>query len=240
MRYFITFSYNGSKFNGFQRLKNEVTVQQTLEKALSKINKKAVTIKGAGRTDIGVHAICQAAHFDLDIPIPVEGLKKVLNQMSGPYITIKSCTNVSDDFHARFSVIQKTYCYRIFLGEKDPFLEDYYFIISETLNVKMMKKASKLFLGIHDFKNFVSGNRDDYTGIIYQIKFKKLHNILEIRFTGKSFYRYMVRNLVWALLDIGLQKREISDIEQALKYPNKSIVFSTAKSSGLYLEEIKY
>ena len=103
-----------------------------------------------------------------------------------------------------------------------------------------MKKCSKLFIGIHNFQNFVGGTRTNYDCIIYNIKFKKRKNILEIKFSGKSFYRYMVRNLVGAMLDVSSKRVSIKDIEEALNNPTKNKRFSTADASGLYLNKIYY
>lgn len=240
MRYLIEFSYDGSKFYGFQRLNDQPTVQKRLEEALTKINKSPVMIKGAGRTDRGVHAKGQCAHFDLHVMISSEGLLSVLNKMVGPYIYITKCRTVSSDFHARFLVKEKTYRYRIYLGKFDPFLFDYYYECSYGLDVDLMKQASKYFLGGHNFENFVSGERDHYNAMIYQIDFQMDGEFLDIIFVGKSFYRYMVRNLVGALIDVGRGKRKMEDIKTALNvfpYVNR---FSTAPSNGLYLEKIRY
>jgi len=109
MHYLISIMYDGSKFYGFQRLKNEITVQSTLENALSIINKKSVTIKGAGRTDRGVHAYDQKITFDLDINIDPKHLKKALNSLVKPYIFVNDAKVVEPSFHARFNVLKKEY-----------------------------------------------------------------------------------------------------------------------------------
>ena len=109
MRYLISISYDGSKFQGFQRLKENASVQKVIEDALTKINKDKVVIKGAGRTDRGVHALDQKAHFDLNININPEGLKKALNSLVKPYIYINDCKIVDENFHARFCVKEKAF-----------------------------------------------------------------------------------------------------------------------------------
>ena len=240
MRYLISISYDGSKFNGFQRLKENNSVQALIEAALTKIAKKKIEIKGAGRTDRGVHALDQKAHFDLDINITEEGLKKAINSFVKPYVYINDCMQVKDDFHARFLVKEKKYLYKINLGEYNPILEDYVYQEKEDLGIDAMKNAAKEFIGIHNFKNFVSGERQNYEAIIYDIKFKKTKNILEIEFTGKSFYRYMVRNLVGALLEVGKHKIDSDYIKKMLKNYNDDITLPTASASGLYLISIKY
>lgn len=239
MTYLITIAYDGSKFLGFQRLNKGESVQKSIEDALSKINKKEVTIKGAGRTDRGVHANGQKASFTLDIDIPCNRLKNAINSLLNDYIYVKDCKTVDDDFHARFNVKKKKYTYKINLGEYNPIIADYTFYSPYKLDVKQMKKCSKLFIGVHDFHNFVSGYREDYTAIIYDIKFRKKKDILEITFSGKSFYRYMVRNLIGAMVEVGRGKVSITKVVEMLETEENMALF-TAPACGLYLEDIEY
>lgn len=239
MKYLIKVSYDGSKFYGFQRLNNEISVQKVLEDALSKINKEKVEIKGAGRTDRGVHALDQGVSFSLDVDITSFGLKKALNSLIGPYIFVKSVQEVDDSFHARFNVIQKVYRYKINLGEYNPLIADYVYQPTYKVDLKKMKEVANLFLGIHNFKNFVSGERENYECIIYDIKFVETESLLEIIFVGKSFYRYMVRNLVGAMLEVGRNKVALSTIKEMLELKN-DLNLVTAPAQGLYLEEVKY
>jgi len=199
-----------------------------------------VTIKGAGRTDRGVHAYDQKITFDLDINIDPKHLKKALNSLVKPYIFVNDAKVVEPSFHARFNVLKKEYIYKINLGEYDPLKKDYYYEPEFKLNIKEMKKCAKLFIGIHNYKNFVSGTRTNYDCIIYNIKFKKKKNILEIKFIGKSFYRYMVRNLVGAMLDVSIKRISLDDIKNALNSTEKEKAFSTAEAQGLYLNKIYY
>ncbi|MCM1053338.1 MAG: tRNA pseudouridine(38-40) synthase TruA [Ruminococcus sp.] len=240
MHYLISIEYDGSKFYGFQRLNDKPTVQKKLEEALTIINKKEVKIKGAGRTDHGVHAYDQKATFDLDINISPKSLQKALNSLVNPYIYITGAKIVDKTFHARLNVYKKEYIYKINLGRFSPFLEDYTFQPNYKVNINLMKKCSKLFLGIHNFENFVSGSRDNYECIIYSIVFSKKNDILEIKFTGKSFYRYMIRNLVGALLDVSKGLYSLGDIKEALEHPEIKKQFSTALPMGLYLNKIIY
>ncbi len=240
MRYLISIVYDGSKFYGFQRLNKKDSVQKRIEEALSIINKKAVTIKGAGRTDRGVHALDQKASFDLDIKIDETHLKRAINSLIKPYIYITDVKIVKDSFHARHDVLMKEYIYKINIGEYNPLLKDYYYEPNYSLDLKQMQKCARLFLGIHNFTNFVAGERDNYNCIIYNIKFKKKKDILEIKFTGISFYRYMVRNLVGAMLDVSKGLVAISAIEEALQNPNTKKQFTTAPPEGLYLNKITY
>lgn len=240
MHYLISISYDGSKFYGFQRLNDKETVQKKLEDALTIISKKPVQIKGAGRTDRGVHAYDQKASFNLDIGIDASHLKRALNSLVKPYIYITDVSIVGKSFHARFNTEKKEYIYKINTGAYSPLLEDYTLQLNYKLDIKKMKECAKLFLGIHNFKNFVSGERDNYECIIYKIKFRHQKNILEIKFTGRSFYRYMVRNLVGAMLDVNKGLASINEIKEALNNPLIKKQFTTALPSGLYLNKIYY
>lgn len=240
MKYLISISYDGSRFNGFQRLNTSDGVQNVIEKALTKIAKKKIEIKGAGRTDKNVHALDQKAHFDLDFDINPNNLKRAINGMVKPYIYVTDCKKVSKDFHARFSVKRKKYVYKINLGNYDPLKNDYYNQEFDHLNINKMKKASKYFIGQHNFKNFVSGERDNYDSIIYNINFKRDKNQLIIEFIGKSFYRYMVRNLVGALLEVGRLKIKDKVIKEMMDSPNIDKKLPTAPPEGLYLIKVEY
>lgn len=240
MRYLIKMQYDGSKFFGFQRQNDKVTVQGELEKALTIINKSSVIIKGAGRTDVGVHAYGQCAHFDLDMNIPNDRLLTAINSIVHPYINIVSCETVDKDFHARFSVDEKEYIYKIWTGDYNPCLSDYYLMYEYKLDIRKLKECSKLFLGVHDFHNFVSGERENYEAIIKSIKVKKEKDFVTITFVGKSFYRYMVRNLVGAMLDYNEGKCDLDLIKHMLNKKDFNYQMRTAPANGLYLRGVKY
>ena len=240
MRYLIKFSYNGSKFKGFQKQKDRKTVQGELEKALSIINKDIVLIKGAGRTDADVHAIMQCAHFDLQIKINPERLIIALNNIVHPYINVIACKIVDNFFHARFCVKEKKYIYKIWLGDFSPLREDYYLQYGNVLNLEKLKECAQIFIGSYNFRNFVSGFRDNYKATIYDIEIKQIGEEVQIIFTGKSFYRYMVRNLVGAMLDFNEGKCDMALLEAMLKNKDYIYQLSTAPARGLYLEGVYY
>ena len=240
MRYLASISYDGSKFYGFQKLKNHKSVQGELEKALTKINKTIVVVKGAGRTDRGVHAFNQMVHFDINIDIEPIRLKNAINSLIDDGMHINYCVIVDDEFHARFDVKKKIYQYVINLGEYDPIDNNYIYNYGRKLNIKKMKEASKYLLGFHSYKAFVSGSRDNFNSVIYKISFKKKKDILLISFEGKSFYRYMVRNLVGALLSVGEEKIEPINIKEMLDQEKNLYNYITAPANGLYLVNIFY
>ena len=240
MRYFARISYDGSHFEGFQRLKNGRGVQNEIEHVLSVLAHHEVKVKGAGRTDRGVHALDQCIHFDFDLDISLDKLQYILNRNLTDGIVVNSIEKVSNSFHARKSVIKKTYEYVFLLKEKNPFLSNYTWTIYQDLDISKMKEASKVFLGRHNFQNFVSGKRDNYETEIYDIQFSKNGNELRISFIGLAFYRYMVRHLVGALLDVGMGKVNIFDLKDALENPQKKVAFSVALPNGLYLKQVEY
>ena len=239
MNYLVTIAYDGSKFYGFQRLNELDSVQKVLEDALTKINKSDVVIKGAGRTDRGVHAYGQRISFKLNIKISTDGLKEALNSLVKPYIYVKEVLEVSDDVHARFSVKKKKYRYKINMGEYNPILTDYVYQTEYKLDIDKMKEVANSYLGVHDFRNFVAGEREDAKAIIYNIDFVMEDNILNIIFEGKSFYRYMVRNLVGMMIEVSRGKEKITKVEEMLN-SNEEIYGYTAPACGLYLESIEY
>lgn len=240
MRYLISVSYDGSKLYGFERQPGKLTVQGELERVLSSIAKKEVLIKGAGRTDRGVHARDQKAHFDMDVDIPVDRLKRAMNSMLDESIYVNFAKKVNDNFHARFEVKRKVYVYKINLGEYDPITNSYVYNYNRKLNISKMKKASKYLIGIHSFEAFTSGERENYNSIVYKIVFKKEKDILTIKFVGKSFYRYMVRNLVGALLLVGEEKEVPEVIKEMIDSRKKTRNYITAPASGLFLMKVDY
>jgi tRNA pseudouridine38-40 synthase len=240
MRFIANVSYDGSQYHGFQKLNGVKTIQEELEKALTKINKNPVEVKGAGRTDRGVHAIGQMIHCDMDISIGEESLRVAVNSMIDDSIYINYCEIVDDDFHARFNASEKTYEYVFNLGEYDPFVNKYMYNYNRDLNVKKMKIASKFLLGLNSYKAFVTGVRDNYDSVIYKIELERKKDILVIRFVGNTFYNHMVRNLVGALILVGEGKANPEDLKQMIIKEENLFNYATAPASGLYLVSIKY
>jgi len=240
MRYLLTIKYDGSKFNGFQRLKDNDSVQKKIEDSLSIIFKEDIKIKGAGRTDRGVHALNQCCHFDAELNMDINKLKYVLNNMLKPYILVVDIKEVSKDFHARHNVKKKLYSYHINVGEYDPLSADYIYQPSTKLDLNILKKACKVFEGSHNFKNFVSGERDNYESTIFKIRVNKLYNFISIDFYGQGFYRYMVRSMVGAALEVAKGNATIKDLKEMLDNPDVVKTMPIAPANGLYLEKIWY
>ena len=247
MRYLMTFSYDGSKFKGYQKQLRERTVQGEIEKALKTINShNPVSIYASGRTDAGVHAYNQKAHFDLEMKhITPDKLKSALNSLLPDDIYIKTVEIVSEDFHARFNVKAKEYIYIINMGEYNPIEKDYIYQCNKKLDVVEMERALKYLEGTHDFKSFTktSNDKNDYVRTIVQanlIRDLKNVNRITISFLGTGFLRYQVRNMIGILLEIGEGKRKSEDIIDILAAKDRRKAGKTANPEGLYLKDVLY
>lgn len=247
MRYFMTFSYDGSKYKGYQKQPKVKTVQGELEKALKTINGGTkVDVHASGRTDAGVHALNQKAHFDLDMKhITPEKLKDGLNSLIPKDIYIKHIEVVSDDFHARYNAKAKEYIYKINMGEYDPIEKDYVYQYNKKLDVAEIERALKYLEGTHNFKSFTKTDdeKEDYTRTIVQtnlIRNMKNINKITLSFLGTGFLRYMVRNMIGTLIEIGEGKRKSEEIIEILKAEDRRKAGKTASPEGLYLKDVLY
>jgi len=242
MRYLMTFSYDGSKYYGYQKQKDKKTVQQNIEENITKINNEITHISSSGRTDRGVHALNQKAHFDLKEEIEPNKLKSSLNKMINKDIYIKDIIVVDSQFHARYNVQEKEYIYKINVGEYDPILKDYIYQLNKELNFKEIKKALKVFEGTHNFKSFtkVDEEKESYVRTIKKTSLKIENNIITISFIGTGFLRYMVRNMVGFLIEVGLNKRKANTLTKILEKEDRRESGIIAPPVGLYLKDVKY
>lgn len=246
MKYFMTFSYDGSNFSGYQKQPRERTVQACLENALKEINGgKAVSVCASGRTDAGVHAINQKAHFEIDKKIETDKLLRGINSLLPEDIYVKSIKEVSDDFHARFNAIGKEYIYIINMGEYNPLERNYVYQYGKRLDLSAMERGLKYLEGEHNFKSFTKSTDEieDYVRKISQtsiVRDSKDMNKIIITFVGTGFLRYMVRNMVGLIIEIGEGKRKPEDIIRILKEEDRTLAGKTAPACGLYLRNVFY
>ena len=242
----MTFSYDGTNFHGYQKQPRKRTIQKEIEDVLKQINDgKNVSIYSSGRTDAGVHALNQRAHFNMDIKISSDRLLKGMNSLLPDDIYVKNIDMVEDDFHARFSAIGKEYIYKINMGEYNPIERNYVYQICKKLDVVSMERGLKYLEGTHNFKSFVKTDEEitDYVRTISQVSLvrdSKDVNKIVITFVGTGFLRYMVRNMVGLLIDIGEGKRKPEDVIEILKHENRRVAGKTAPSCGLYLRNVFY
>jgi len=246
MRYLMVFSYDGSKYYGYQKQPKKKTIQGEIEKVLKKINsEQKVDIHASGRTDAGVHALNQRAHFDMETKMTPDKLKHSINSLLPTDIYVKEIKEVEDDFHARFNVKAKEYIYKINMGEYDPIEKDYIYQYNKKLDVVEMERALKYLEGTHDFKSFTKADeeKEDFVRTIVQTTFiRDLKNVnkISISFLGTGFLRYMVRNMVGTLIEIGEGKYKSEDIIRILEAKDRRKAGITAPPEGLYLRDVYY
>ncbi len=242
MRYFVSFSYDGSCFSGFQRQGKLKTVQGEFEKALSSLEGEPVNLVGSGRTDKGTHATGQCAHFDIKTDVKENNLKKYLNNSFNGEIYVYNLEKVDDTFHARYDVKSKVYSYYINMGQFNSIMRNYVYQYCNSLDIDAMKKASLCLIGEHDFRSFCTDSRDKNNCVrtIYSIDFNVSNDILCITFKGNGFLRKMIRNIVIILIEIGSRKRNISYMKTVLDSKKRSGNLKCAFAGGLYLEKVNY
>lgn len=243
MRFLIKFSYDGTAYSGFQKQPNKETIEQKLEEALEKINANTKTpITATGRTDKKVHALCQYAHFDLNISINEKNLKRALNSNLPADIHVIEAKKVEDSFHARYNVKEKEYKYYLNTGEYNPLQRNYVYQYNHDLDIKSMQEAITYFKGTHDFRAFVTENKDKENCIrtIYKANISKKDDIIIFTFTGNGFLRYQVRNMVGLLIRVGEKKLSTETVEKILLSKDRSKSGKTAPAEGLFLTKITF
>lgn len=242
VRYLMTFSYDGTLFSGYQVQKGKRTVEEEIEKVLTKINhNEKIKIYASGRTDAHVHALNQKAHFDFE-KYDADILKDKINKMLPKDIYIKKIEEVENNFHARYHEKKKEYVYKINTLEYNPFEVNYIYQYNKKLNVEKMKEAITYFIGEHDFTSFTSskGKKEDMKRTIYNASIQENDGILEISFIGNGFLQYMVRNMVGLLIDIGEEKKEPIEVKNILDLKNRIYASKTFSPVGLYLKDVIY
>ena len=240
MRYFMRFSYNGSKFNGFQKQVDKRTVQGDLESVLSKIFNENIRVVASGRTDAGVHAYNQCLHFDSSKEVDFDKLKFSLNSLLHN-IYVKELYSVPDDFYARYDCTKKEYIYKINVGEFDPIYEEYIYQYNKSLDIEKMKDACMYLIGEHDFRSFTSLDYEkNCVRTIYSIDISIENDIIYIDFVGNGFLKYMVRNMVGLLIEVGSNNRNVEDVKKILDSMDRKEAGICAPSMGLYLANVYY
>lgn len=241
MRYKLTMSYDGSYFHGFQRQTKDISVQETLENALTLIFKQPIIIHGSGRTDAGVHALGQVAHFDSDQEIPPTNLKRVLNKRIYPHIAITNVEIVDDKFHAQKSAVKKEYHYKVSINQYDPLLYNYYLFYHDRIDISKIREAMTYIEGTHDFKTFAKLNKKGSTiRTIYSFTLDVEDGILTFKIVGNGFLYNMVRIIVSLMLKVGEGKFEPSHIKEILEEKNRKAAPFVASPNGLYLYKVYY
>lgn len=242
MRYLLTITYDGENYAGWQKQLNNKTIQGEIEKALKILLKEDINIVGSGRTDAGVSALGQVAHFDTDAKI--ENLNKFMYSINGILPSdIKVLSIEETNLHARFSAKEKTYVYKMYQSNIDLPLMHKALRIDENVDIELMKECVRCLVGEHDFKNFCASGSEVESTVrkILKIKFVENYddNTISLYITGNGFLYKMVRNIVGLLLEVGggkIDKQQFLD----LAFGNNFIVKKTAPAFPLCLFKVEY
>ena len=246
MRYKITVEYDGTNLLGWQKQEEGASAQYFLEEAIKGFSHQNINIYGAGRTDAGVHALGQVAHFDLETKMDLFHLREAFNArlriLSAP-VSVVEVEEVSADFHARFSAKGRGYIYRL-LNRRAPtvLLKDRVWVVGYPLNVDKMRAGAKYLLGHHNFSSFRGAGCQALSPEKTLDKLDIITNGAEIDFVveARSFLYHQVRNMVGTLKEVGDGKLQPEDVKTILEKKNRACAGVTAPACGLYLSKVMY
>jgi tRNA pseudouridine38-40 synthase len=241
-RYLLQISYKGTRYFGWQKQTNEITVQEVIEKTLSTVLREEIAVVGAGRTDTGVHASFYVLHFDVNNEIEdPEKLMYGLNRFLPGDIAIQKIKKTGENFHARFSAVSRTYKYYISTG-KDPFSVETSFQYTKPLNVEMMNEAARVLFEYSDFTSFAKLHTDVKTNIckIFQAEWKTENNQLVFTIKADRFLRNMVRAIVGTLLEVGKGKMSVDEFRKIIEKKDRGAAGTSVPPQGLFLVDIEY
>lgn len=242
LRYFIELSYKGTNYHGWQLQPNAITIQEVLTKAFTTIFRIPVELVGAGRTDTGVHAAQLFAHFDIDSELNVTDIIYKVNALLPNDIVVLNLIKTSDNAHARFDAVSRTYEYRIFLG-RDPFLTETSFqIINKLIPVDKLNVAASILLSYTNFKCFSRSNTDvkTYNCNILRAEWILTNKQLVFHISANRFLRNMVRAIVGTMLEVGSGKTSIEDFKKIIESQDRRNAGPSAPPQGLFLTGVSY
>ena len=241
MRYFIKLAYKGTNYFGWQYQPDAISVQETLNKALSTLLKTNIDILGVGRTDSGVHAKEMFAHFDYETEIDTQKIVYKLNSFLPKDIAIFDLIKVHDDAHARFDATKRTYEYHIHT-KKNAFESDDSWYYSLPLDVEKMNEACKILFEYTDFECFSKTHTDvnTFNCKIFEANWKQNEDKLVFTITADRFLRNMVRAIVGTMINIGSGKVSLNDFRKIIESKNRSKAGFSVPAHGLYLTKIEY
>ena len=243
-RYKIKIEYEGTPFVGWQFQKNGKSIQEVLQKAIFKFSKEKVTVIGAGRTDSGVHALGQTAHFDLKKKISKKKILPAINQnIENNSVTVLKVNKINKKFHARHDAKKRTYRYLI-VNRQSPLAlqKNKAWHIRKKLDLLSMKKGAKFLLGTHDFSTFRASACGAKSPIktMEKILIKKNKDKITLQFTSRSFLQQQVRSMVGCLKYLGEAKWNLKDFIKSFKSKNRLKCAPPAPACGLYLVKVEY
>ncbi len=242
MRYKLILSYDGTHYAGWQVQENALAIQPLVQKALQTVLRKPTDLTGSSRTDAGVHASGQTAHFDIDALLEPKQLILSLNALLPSDIRVLQVGSVPDDFHARYSATSKIYHYHLHLSPVlDPFTRLYRHQVFGPFALDFLKKGAQACLGTHDFTSFANTGRETSPiRTLYRLDVVEQKGGVRLEFEGNGFLYKMVRNLTGTLLEIAAGKLSPQDIPIILKARDRRKAAATAPAKGLFLVQINY
>ncbi len=241
--YKIITQFDGTYYKGWQYQSDKIkTIQGELVKALIIIAKKKVIVTGSSRTDAGVHSMGHTSNFHIPINIEPDSLRKALNSVLPVDIRIVQCQRAEINFNARFNALGKTYIYKIYFGEvHSPFDNRYATHITYPMDLNLMRKTAKLFIGTKDFSSFTSDEpKKNRMRTISEFSMKVRNKEIQFIIKGKSFLRYMVRNMIGTIIDVGRGQLSYDEIPAIFEAKDRRKAGITAKAKGLTLFEVEY
>ena len=243
-RYKMTIEYDGTDYCGWQKQQQGVSVQGVLEEALSVFSHEKSEIYGSGRTDAGVHAYGQVAHFDLSKEIDVFSARASFNALVRPHaVGVLDIEKVEDDFHARFSAQERTYIYKV-LNRRTPAVLDKNRVwqVGLPLEVSQMQKAALLLLGKHDFSTFRDSECQAKSPIktLNELTITRRGDYVFFLVKARSFLHHQVRNMVGSLVEVGLGRWSVDDFNDAFQACDRTKGGPTAPACGLYFQSVEY
>lgn len=239
----VIMAYRGTAYHGYQIQDNALTIQEVVEKHVSSVLNEKVTINGCSRTDTGVHANNYCFSVQTNSLIPPKNFVRGVNGRLPEDISILSCEEVSEDFHARFSCKAKEYIYLIHNSEsKNPFTTDLAYHYRRPFDLELVRKTAGEFVGTHDFKAFCSGETDGKNTVrtIYEFNVEKNGDMIKMLVKGDGFLYNMIRIMVGTLLMVNEKKIVPEEIKNILDSGNRQRAGKTAQAHGLYLNRIFY
>lgn len=242
MRYFITFSYDGTAYHGWQIQPHSVTVQEELQKALSTLMRKPMEVVGAGRTDTGVHARKMIAHFDHDEVLDCPQLVYKLNKLLPRDIAVQHVEPVADGMHARFSAKSRTYHYYVHL-DKNPFLRSYSWQVYGNPDFELMNRAARVLMEYKDFTSFSKVNTDTKTNdcTITEARWDRVgEDQWRFTVTANRFLRNMVRAIVGTLMEVGRGRMTIEQLRSVIEAKDRCRAGDSVPGNALFLVEVLY
>jgi tRNA pseudouridine38-40 synthase len=237
-RYRLDIEYDGTNFAGWQRQKSAPSAQQLIEEVLVFLLKHQVNIYASGRTDAGVHAINQVAHFDTNTEFTGRALVKSLNHFLREHgICVKSVIQVENDFHARFSAVNREYIYKIVNRDyPSPLMRKRAMHVNKVLDICKMREGAVFLIGSHDFTSFRSASCQAKSPLrsINSIEIRRNNELIEISISAKSFLHNQVRIIVGCLIAVGIGKIAPTDVKRILEARDRTKAPFTAEAQGLY------